>query len=99
SVPTGDDVTLNPDTEIQTGDEIQWRFGAEDTLIAEIKKETGEMTTHDGPDEIFKNSLELNKTTGSLTITFFEIQHTGLYTLKIRRGRKALNKRFQVSVK
>ncbi|XP_050956402.1 uncharacterized protein LOC127157211 [Labeo rohita] len=98
SVFLGDDVTLNPDTEIQTSDEIQWLFGAEDTLIAEIKKETGEMITYDGPGVIFKNRFKLDKTTGSLTIMWIKIQHTGLYTLKIRRGRKTLNKRFQVSV-
>ncbi|KAL0161103.1 hypothetical protein M9458_044828, partial [Cirrhinus mrigala] len=93
--PTGDDVTLNPDTEIQTGDEIQWLFGAEDTLIAKIKKE---MTTYDGPGEIFKNRLKLDKMTGSLTIKLIKTQHTGLYTLKIRRGRETLYKKFQVSV-
>ncbi|XP_050951465.1 uncharacterized protein LOC127154103 isoform X2 [Labeo rohita] len=98
SVPPGDKITLNPDTEIQTGDEIQWLFGAEDTLIAEIKKETGEMKTYDGPDRIFKNRLKLDETTGSLTIKFINTLYTGLYTLKIRRGRETLNKKFQVSV-
>ncbi|KTF81304.1 hypothetical protein cypCar_00035507, partial [Cyprinus carpio] len=47
SVPPEDDVTLNPETEIQRGDEIQWLFGAEDTLIAEIKGENREKTTHE----------------------------------------------------
>uniref|UniRef100_A0A8C1LSS5 Immunoglobulin domain-containing protein n=1 Tax=Cyprinus carpio TaxID=7962 RepID=A0A8C1LSS5_CYPCA len=98
SGPEGDYVTLNPDTEIQRGDEIQWLFGAEDTLIAEIKGETREKTTHEGPDERFKNRLKLDETTGSLTITDIRTEHAGLYTLKIRRGRETFYKRFIVSV-
>ncbi|XP_016111830.1 uncharacterized protein [Sinocyclocheilus grahami] len=94
----GDPVTLNPDPEIQTGDEIQWLFEDENTLIAEIKGETREMTTYRGPDMIFMNRLKLDKTTGSLTIKVIAIKHNGLYTLKIRRGRKTLYKRFSVSV-
>ncbi|XP_016117847.1 uncharacterized protein [Sinocyclocheilus grahami] len=98
-VTVGGHVTLNPDTEIQTGDEIQWLFGDKNTLIAEIKGETREMTTYRGPDMIFMNKLKLDKTTGSLTIKVIAIKHNGLYTLKIRRGRKTLYKRFSVSVR
>ncbi|XP_042611979.1 uncharacterized protein LOC122144841 [Cyprinus carpio] len=98
TVMEGDDVPLNPETDIQTGDEIQWLFVYEDTLIAEIKGETREMTTHEGPDGRFKNRLKLDETTGSLTITEILTKHAGLYTLKIRRGRETLKKRFNVSV-
>ncbi|XP_052447182.1 uncharacterized protein LOC127988462 isoform X2 [Carassius gibelio] len=96
SVPLGDDVTLNPETEIQTGDEIQW--WCEDALIAEIKGENREMKTYDGPDEIFKNKLKQSETTGSLSIKNISTKHTGRYTLKIRRGRETLEKRFNVYV-
>ncbi|XP_058616944.1 uncharacterized protein LOC131530600 isoform X2 [Onychostoma macrolepis] len=98
SVPAGDTVTLNPETEIQTGDEIQWLFGAEDALIAETRRETREMNTYWGPDERFRDGLKLDKTTGSLIIKLIDTEHTGLYTLKIRRGRETLHKRFMVSV-
>uniref|UniRef100_A0A8C1MH75 Ig-like domain-containing protein n=1 Tax=Cyprinus carpio TaxID=7962 RepID=A0A8C1MH75_CYPCA len=98
SVPPEDDVTLNPETEIQRGDEIQWLFGAEDTLIAEIKGENREKTTHEGADERFMNRLELDEKTGSLTINEILTKHTGLYTLKIRRGRETIYKRFNISV-
>ncbi|XP_052446625.1 uncharacterized protein LOC127988118 [Carassius gibelio] len=97
SVPVRDNITLNPEPEIQTGDEIQWLFGDEDTLIAEIKGENREMKTYDGPDERFENILKLDETTGSLTITHIS-EHSGLYTLKIRRGRETFYKRFNVSV-
>ncbi|XP_026053163.1 uncharacterized protein LOC113039485 [Carassius auratus] len=97
-VQHGDHVTLNPETEIQRGDEIQWLFGAEETLIAEIKGENREMKTHEGPDERFRDRLKL-ETTGSLTIKFIFTKHSGLFTLKIRRGRETLYKRFNVYVK
>uniref|UniRef100_A0A673HTW6 Ig-like domain-containing protein n=1 Tax=Sinocyclocheilus rhinocerous TaxID=307959 RepID=A0A673HTW6_9TELE len=96
---TGDPVILNPDNEIQTGDEIKWLFGAENTLIVKIKGETREMPTYVGPDGIFRDRLELKKETGSLTITNTTTEHTGLYTLKIRRGRKTLYKRFSRKIK
>ncbi|XP_052447184.1 uncharacterized protein LOC127988465 isoform X1 [Carassius gibelio] len=97
-VPPFDNITLNPEPEIQRGDEIQWLFGAEEILIAEIKGENREMKTYDCSDGIFKNRLKQGETTGSLTITNTRTEHSGLYTLKIRRGRETFYKRFIVSV-
>ncbi|XP_052447183.1 uncharacterized protein LOC127988464 [Carassius gibelio] len=99
SVMVGNHVPLNPETEIQRGDEIQWLFGVKDSLIAEIKGENREMKTYDGPGEIFKNKLKQGETTGSLTITDIRTEHSGLYTLKVRRGRETFYKRFIVYVK
>ncbi|XP_058617513.1 uncharacterized protein LOC131530976 [Onychostoma macrolepis] len=98
SVLPGDDITLNPETEIQTSDEIQWLHGDEETLIAGIRRDNREMNTYWGPDEIFTYRLKLDKTTGSLTIKLIDTEHAGLYTLKIRRGRETLHKRFMVSI-
>uniref|UniRef100_A0A8C2K2W5 Ig-like domain-containing protein n=1 Tax=Cyprinus carpio TaxID=7962 RepID=A0A8C2K2W5_CYPCA len=98
SVPRKDDVTLNPETEIQRGDVILWLFGAEDTLIAEIKGENREKTTHEVTNMMFGNRLKLDETTGSLIIKNIEPKNSGLYTLKIRRGRETFYKRFIVSV-
>ncbi|XP_058616946.1 uncharacterized protein LOC131530601 isoform X2 [Onychostoma macrolepis] len=98
SVPVGDCITLNPETEIRTSDEIQWLHGDEETLIAGIRRDNREMNTYWGPDEIFTYRLKLDKTTGSLTIKLILTEHTGLYTLKIRRGRETLHKKFTVSI-
>uniref|UniRef100_A0A8C1X6K7 Ig-like domain-containing protein n=1 Tax=Cyprinus carpio TaxID=7962 RepID=A0A8C1X6K7_CYPCA len=82
TVAVGDPVRLHTDlTEIQTEDEIQWRFGDENSLIAEIKGGTGE--THVVPDERFRDRLELDEKTGDLTIKNSTYEHTGRYTLKI----------------
>ncbi|XP_073685389.1 uncharacterized protein [Garra rufa] len=100
SVPAleGDTVTLNPVTEIKTGDHIQWMFEDDETLIAEIKKKSRGLITYDTPDERFRDRLVLNKKTGSLTILNIRTEHTGNYTLKITRGRETLYNRFNVYI-
>ncbi|XP_016111823.1 uncharacterized protein, partial [Sinocyclocheilus grahami] len=96
-VTEGESVTLNPDPEIQTDDEIHWLFGDKDTLIAQkFKRETREHLNV--TDERFRDRLVLDKETGSLTISCITAEQNGLYTLKIRRGRETLYKRFIVSV-
>ncbi|KAL0161756.1 hypothetical protein M9458_045481, partial [Cirrhinus mrigala] len=67
----GDSVTLNSDlTEISDGDEIQWRFGDEKALIAEVNKKADRFNVYDDvPDGRFRDRLKLDKRTGSLTVT------------------------------
>ncbi|KAL0161091.1 hypothetical protein M9458_044816, partial [Cirrhinus mrigala] len=91
----GESVTLNPHTEIQRGDQIQWMFADEDNRIAQIKGGTGE--TYNGANERFKDRLKLDKTTGSLTMTNISDEHTGLYKLQIisSSSGKILYKKFK----
>uniref|UniRef100_A0A672KFX3 Ig-like domain-containing protein n=1 Tax=Sinocyclocheilus grahami TaxID=75366 RepID=A0A672KFX3_SINGR len=94
----GDSVTLHTDvTQIHENDDIQWKFGAENTLIAEISRDAGIFSTSDGPDERFRNRLKLDPQTGSLTITDTTTEHAGLYKLEIS-GVKLSSKKFNVSV-
>uniref|UniRef100_A0A672MN64 Immunoglobulin domain-containing protein n=1 Tax=Sinocyclocheilus grahami TaxID=75366 RepID=A0A672MN64_SINGR len=86
-------------TEIQTGDEIRWLFGSEDTLVAEIKGEKREMTTHDDPDGRFRDRLELVEANGSLTIKNITADHAGLYKLLILSRGRTLCSKFFVYVK
>ncbi|XP_042611967.1 uncharacterized protein LOC109067640 isoform X1 [Cyprinus carpio] len=98
AVTAGDSVHLNTDlTEIHTDDEIQWRFGDENSLIAEIKGGTG--VTHDGPDERFRDRLELDETTGDLTIKNSTDEHTGRYKLKICSSEGNTNRTYIVIIR
>ncbi|XP_016347177.1 uncharacterized protein LOC107692587 [Sinocyclocheilus anshuiensis] len=99
SVMEGESATLNSGIKMQTGDEIQWQFRNEDSLIAEIKGETIKMYTPDGPDGIFRDRLKLDKETGSLTITNTTTEHIGLYTLKFKRGSETSYNKLVLHVK
>ncbi|XP_058615579.1 SLAM family member 9-like isoform X2 [Onychostoma macrolepis] len=93
SVMEGDSVTLNTDvTEIHEDEDILWKFGAEKSLIAQIKREKQIF-----PDGRFRDRLKLNSQTGSLTITNITTQHAGRYEVKIS-GAKRSTKAFSVSV-
>lgn len=94
SVEEGKNVILNPETEIQRDDIIEWRFGDQDILIAEIRGGTGE--THDD-DERFRGRLRLDKRTGSLTIRNITAEKSGPYKLQISSSRGTTNKTFIVT--
>uniref|UniRef100_A0A8C1QT63 Ig-like domain-containing protein n=1 Tax=Cyprinus carpio TaxID=7962 RepID=A0A8C1QT63_CYPCA len=85
SVMEGDSVTLNSGlTEMMDDDVIQWRFGYNKILIAEIDVLADSMTVYDnGTDERFRDRLKLDNQTGSLTITDITTEHTGHYQLQI----------------
>ncbi|XP_052445559.1 uncharacterized protein LOC127987318 [Carassius gibelio] len=91
SMKEGDSVTLNSDlTEMKDDNVIQWRFGLENTLLAEINKQTDSMTVYDDVlDGRFINRLKLNNQTGSLTITDTRHEHAGLYELKSKSVMKS----------
>ncbi len=98
SVMEGDSVTLNTDvTEIHDGEDILWNFGAENTLIAKIRKKKLIFTTFEGPDGRFRDRLKLDNQNGSLTITSITTEHAGLYEVKIS-GAKITSKTYRVSV-
>ncbi|KTF76136.1 hypothetical protein cypCar_00038778 [Cyprinus carpio] len=85
SVLEGDSVTLDSDlTKMMDEDVILWRFGSENTLIAEIDvMADSSMTVYDDVlDERFRDRLKLDHQTGSLIITNTRTEHTGLYQLQ-----------------
>ncbi|XP_057182199.1 uncharacterized protein LOC130549065 [Triplophysa rosa] len=95
----GDPVTLHTNvTELKTDDEIEWRFGVYGPLIARIKRSVDINPLYDDNDEteIFRDRLKMNNETGDLTITHITSQHSGLYSLKIKRDNQ--NKYHVISV-
>ncbi|CAM4660500.1 unnamed protein product [Leuciscus chuanchicus] len=95
----GDSVTLNTDvTKIHEDDDILWKYGAENSLIAKISKENRISSTYDDvPDGRFRDRLKLDDQTGSLTITNTTTEHAGDYQLELN-GAKLTSKTFSVSV-
>ncbi len=84
SVLEGDSVTLNSGfTEMMDDELILWRFGSENTVIAEIIVMDGSMTAYDVLDERFRDRLKLDHQTGSLIITNTRTEHAGLYTVQL----------------
>jgi len=92
-VTEGDSVTINSDlTEMKDDDLIQWRFGDENTLIAEINKRFDRITVYDDVlDGRFRDRLKLDKQTGSLTITNITMKHDGRLELLINYKRHFLH--------
>ncbi|XP_077093907.1 uncharacterized protein LOC143746072 [Siphateles boraxobius] len=99
-VMEGDCAELKTDVpELQRDALILWMFGPEDNLIAKADMENNKMSTYDGVNGRFRDRLELDHQTGSLTITNITNTDCGLYKLKIISSRETKYKRFKVTVR
>ncbi|KAL1251991.1 hypothetical protein QQF64_019787 [Cirrhinus molitorella] len=99
SVMEGDSVTLESGlTEIQTDDLITWKFGDPEDLIAGIILDEEIFDTFDLPDGRFRDRLELDHQSGSLTITNTRTTDSGLYHVMIITDMKLTTYRFNVTV-
>ncbi|XP_056304463.1 uncharacterized protein LOC130216594 [Danio aesculapii] len=99
SVTEGDSVTLHTGlTELMNDDQILWRFGAENTLIADINVMVNRLTVY---NEVlngrFRDRLKMDHQTASLTITNITTEHAGVYKLEII-GANRSSKTFGVSI-
>ncbi|XP_067271510.1 CD48 antigen-like [Pseudorasbora parva] len=99
SVMEGDSVTLHTNvSKIQEDDDILWKYGAENSLIAKISIENRIFSSFDDvPDGRFRDRLKLDDQTGSLTITNISTEHAGVYQLELNGARLTSNT-FRVSV-
>ncbi|XP_051763330.1 SLAM family member 5-like isoform X2 [Ctenopharyngodon idella] len=97
SVTEGGSVSLNTDVRVQRDLQILWTFGSQNTRIAEIIKRDQINYIFVSNDGIFRDRLQVDNETGSLTIRNIRTEHTGLYELTVTSSRKTL-KRFIVTV-
>uniref|UniRef100_A0A9J8CSL7 Si:dkey-182g1.6 n=1 Tax=Cyprinus carpio carpio TaxID=630221 RepID=A0A9J8CSL7_CYPCA len=98
SVKKGESVTLRTGViDIQRYDWILWKF--EDHLIAEINKETNQFILYDSSDKRFKDRLQPNEKTGSLTISDSETTDSGHYHLHMSSSTYTLQRIISVTVK
>ncbi len=94
----GDSVTLHTGvTEISEGDDVLWKYGAEKSQVAKMKKKKHIFSIFNDTDGRFRDRLKLDNQTGSLTITNITTQHAGDYQLEITAAKKS-SKTFSVSV-
>uniref|UniRef100_A0A8C2EYG5 Ig-like domain-containing protein n=1 Tax=Cyprinus carpio TaxID=7962 RepID=A0A8C2EYG5_CYPCA len=93
SVLEGDSVTLHSGvTEMMDDDLILWRFGSENTLIAQINVMASSISVFDDVlDERFRDRLKVDHQTGSLIITNTRTEHTGLYQLQTNTVSKSFS--------
>uniref|UniRef100_A0A8C1KK97 Uncharacterized LOC109056318 n=2 Tax=Cyprinus carpio TaxID=7962 RepID=A0A8C1KK97_CYPCA len=88
SVMEGESVTLHTDREMRNNDLILWRFGPENTLIAEITVVDGSMTVNDDYDGRFGGRMKMDRQTGCLTISDTRIEHAGRYEVQTKPMKK-----------
>ncbi|XP_026054791.1 carcinoembryonic antigen-related cell adhesion molecule 1-like [Carassius auratus] len=101
SVLVGDSVSLHSGvSEIQRDGVIRWRFEHLNTPVAEISRKVGIFNTSDGPDGRFRDRLQLEYLTGSLTIKNIGTSHSGVYEVEIRSDSRGYttHKSFNVTV-
>ncbi|KAA0711978.1 hypothetical protein E1301_Tti012719 [Triplophysa tibetana] len=99
SVMEGESVTLHTDlTHIQTQDFIKWIYEPKESLLAEFNIRANLTSIRDTHDERFRNKLQLDNQTGSLTITNMSIRNVGLYTLTIYSSKETSYKKLSVTV-
>uniref|UniRef100_A0A671Q7P2 Ig-like domain-containing protein n=1 Tax=Sinocyclocheilus anshuiensis TaxID=1608454 RepID=A0A671Q7P2_9TELE len=96
SVMEGDSITLQTDTEIKKDDLILWRFGAEDSPMAEVNR-SAQIISVSESTKGFKDRLHLDPQTGSLTVRNIRTDHSGIYKTQII-GNKMIRKTFNVTV-
>ncbi|KAK2906682.1 hypothetical protein Q8A67_005667 [Cirrhinus molitorella] len=92
----GESVRLDPGVIAYPNDVMMWYFN--DILIAKITGDQSKICTDVQCDERFRDRLEVDFQTGSLTITNTNTTDSGLYQLQINSSRFSIIRSFSVTV-
>jgi len=98
----GECVTVNTSVfEPNIYDVIRWRFGDQKSPIVEVNRATGDIPKYDNiADGRFRDRLQLDYWTGSLTITHTKPTDSGEYEVDIISNSKyTIHKTFSVTVR
>ncbi|XP_059426045.1 uncharacterized protein LOC132160299 isoform X2 [Carassius carassius] len=96
SVMEGESVTLNTDVNVTQRHKILWKFGDRGLLIALL--DDNEVSLFNGTEGQFRDRLQLDHQTGSLTIRNVTTTDSGLYELNIKGRTGDRVKKFNVTV-
>ncbi|XP_056615683.1 uncharacterized protein LOC130430560 isoform X2 [Triplophysa dalaica] len=95
----GGSVTLKTGlNELQTDQELLWKFNDESKILAKINRETNETSIPGNADERFRDRLKLNDKTGDLIITNRKTSDSGHYKMEITDSTETIHKTFRVHV-
>ncbi|XP_016314666.1 SLAM family member 9-like [Sinocyclocheilus anshuiensis] len=92
----GESVTLNTDVTVTQRNKILWKFGDQGVLIALL--DDNEVSLFNGTEGRFRDRLQLDHQTVSLTIMNIRTTDAGLYELNIKGGPGDRVKKFNVTV-
>lgn len=95
----GENVSLDTGvSELQKDDQVLWRFGSEDTIIAKRDGYTNQLSFNDVDDGRFRDRLAMDDQTGSLTITNTKSTDSGVYHLQISSRNNVWYQKFRITV-
>ncbi|XP_077081584.1 uncharacterized protein LOC143735317 isoform X2 [Siphateles boraxobius] len=98
SVKAGESITLHTGlTEIQKDEVMDWTFGAEQNLIARVRKENNPTIYNEELNGKFNGRLELSGQTGDLTILNTRSSDAGVY--EVSNSINSFRKSISVSVR
>ncbi|XDV23408.1 hypothetical protein PO909_027988 [Leuciscus waleckii] len=98
AVMEGDSVTLHTNlSDIRNDDTILWLFGPKDSVVSQITRKGDLNSIYFTDDVRFRDRLQVDQNTGSLTIRNTRIRHSGQYKLSISREKTTI-KIFNVTV-
>ncbi|XP_056614496.1 natural killer cell receptor 2B4-like isoform X2 [Triplophysa dalaica] len=95
----GHSVTLHKnDTQLKSAHLIRWTFVSQESPIVRINKEANKVLIFDDiHDGRFRDRLQVDVQTGSLTITNTKTEDSGLYEITIS-GKQQISYRFNINV-